>query len=100
MPPTIEATVERQDGDTSGRYVIPLADGFEAEMTYRKPRSGVIAIDHTFVPPEFRGKGLADSLVAAAIADARSEPFKIVPLCSYVALQFRRHKEWADLLAA
>jgi predicted GNAT family acetyltransferase len=55
--------------------------------------------DHTLVPPEIGGKGVAAALVDALIADAKSEGFKIVPQCSYVDAQFRRHPEWADLLA-
>ncbi|MEE3217561.1 MAG: GNAT family N-acetyltransferase [Pseudomonadota bacterium] len=38
-------------------------------------------------------------MVAALIADARSENFTIIPSCSYVAAQFDRHPEWADLRA-
>ena len=47
-----------------------------------------------------RGQGVAQVLVEALVADAREQGFKIVPQCSYVEAQFRRHPEWADLLAA
>lgn len=92
-------TVEREDGPARGRYVIHLSDGREAELTYGRRDAGVIVADHTFVPPEHRGKGIAERLVGRVMADARSEGFRIVPLCSYVALMFRRHPEWADLQA-
>jgi len=81
-----------------GRYVIALPGGMEAEMTYHLAR-GVMTIDHTLVPPALEGRGIAAQLVNRAIEDARREGFKIVPECSYVAAQFQRHKEWADLLA-
>lgn len=94
-----EYTVKREEGPTRGRYVIHLAPGAEAEMTYRKSGDGPMIIDHTGVPPEFEGRGIASKLVNAAIADARSQGFKITPVCSYVVAQFRRHPEWADLRA-
>jgi predicted GNAT family acetyltransferase len=94
-----ELTVLRDDGATRGRYVIHLAPGFEAEMTFRRAPDGTMTIDHTGVPPEYEGRGIAARLVNRAIADAREEGFRIVPLCSYVAAQFRRHPEWADLRA-
>jgi predicted GNAT family acetyltransferase len=91
--------VEREDGPSRGRYVIRLPEGREAEMTYGRNANGTVTADHTFVPEEHRGQGLADLLMARLIADARSEGFRIVPLCSYVALQFKRHPEWAELRA-
>jgi len=42
---------------------------------------------------------LLGKLVEALIADAREHGWKIVPECSYVAAAFKRHPEWADLLA-
>ena len=90
--------IERQAHGDGGRYVIDLPGGAEAEMTYRLA-GGVMAIDHTLVPPAFEGRGIAAALVNRAIADARAENFKIAPICSYVAAQFQRHREWADLLA-
>ncbi|WP_248305123.1 GNAT family N-acetyltransferase [Devosia sp. 1566] len=92
-------TVEREDGPKSGRYLVRLDGGAEAEMTYRTGPDGSMVIDHTGVPPQFEGRGIAARLVNAAISDARAEGFKITPLCSYVVAQFRRHPEWADLRA-
>ncbi|HHY51503.1 MAG TPA: N-acetyltransferase [Alphaproteobacteria bacterium] len=91
--------VVREGGAARGRYVIHLPDGHEAEMTFGRRDPATVVVDHTFVPPEFRGHGLAEKLVQTLIADARREGFRIVPVCSYVAVQFRRHPEWADLRA-
>jgi uncharacterized protein len=92
-------SVEHQDGAGHGRFFIDLGDGFEAEMTYRKMGSDVIVIDHTYTPVEFRGRNIAALLMNRAIEEARTAGWKIVPACSYAAVQFRRHPEWADLLA-
>ena len=46
-----ELTITREEGPTHGRYVISLAPGYEAEMTFRKAANGTITIDHTGVPP-------------------------------------------------
>ncbi len=93
-------TVEHERGERSGRYKADLAPGVEAEMTYRWVSEGVMSIDHTGVPPEFEGRGIALQLVTAAIADARAEGFTIIPRCPYVDVQFRRHPDWADLRAS
>jgi predicted GNAT family acetyltransferase len=55
--------------------------------------------DHTLVPPAIEGRGIAARLVERMVADARTEGFKIQPLCSYVVVAFKRHPEWADVKA-
>ena len=92
-------TVEHEDGAGHGRYFIALPGGVEAEMTYRKIGQGVIAIDHTYTPPEFRGNNIAFLMMERAIADARANKARIRPECSYAVIQFKRHREWEDLLA-
>lgn len=89
----------REDHVSHGTYRAAV-EGSErqAYMTWRARGEARIA-DHTFVPPEARGQGLAAELVRALIEDARREGFKIVPQCSYVEAAFRRHPEWADVLA-
>lgn len=96
---TAAANVEREDGPVRGRYVIHLPGDLEAEMTYRRLGDNTIAIDHTYTPPEFRGQNIAFRMMERAIADARRDGVKIHPECSYAVIQFRRHGEWADLLA-
>jgi predicted GNAT family acetyltransferase len=92
-------TVDREVDEHGGRYVVHLGGGAEGEMTFRRTAPRTIAIDHTGVPAAFRGRGIAELLVSRAIADARAEGLRILPLCSYVVAQFRRHPEWSDLLA-
>ena len=92
-------TVTRSDETSHGAYRAELAGvGRPAELTWQAMGPLRIA-DHTFVPPEMRGQGVAQVLVEALVADAREQGFRIVPQCSYVAAQFRRHPEWSDLLA-
>lgn len=54
---------------------------------------------HTFVPPELRGRGIAELLVRAALEDARGAGRRIVPQCSYVARYVERHPEYQALVA-
>ena len=92
-------TVEHEDGAGHGRYFIALPGGLEAEMTYRKIGDSVIAIDHTYTPPEFRGRDIALKMILKGIADARASGLKVRPECSYAVIQFKRHPQWSDLLA-
>lgn len=59
---------------------------------------GRMIFTHTAVPPELRGRGIAEKLVRAALADARAAGHRVVPACSYVAKFIERHREFADLL--
>jgi len=54
---------------------------------------------HTLVPPALRGRGIAEQLVRAALADARAAGRKVVPACVYVAKFIERHPEYQDLVA-
>jgi len=95
----LDLPVEHEEHHGRGRYVMYLPDGTEGEMTYSRRDASTIIADHTGVPPQYRGQGIAEKLVATAMADARQRGQKIVPVCSYVVAQFRRHPEWAELRA-
>jgi predicted GNAT family acetyltransferase len=95
----LDLPVEHEEEAGRGRYVMHLPDGTEGEMTYVRRDPDTIVADHTGVPSQYRGQGIAEKLVATAMADARARGQKIVPVCSYVVAQFRRHPEWADLKA-
>ena len=42
--------------------------------------------------------GVGKKLVAAAVADARSEGFKIIPLCPFAKATLEKHAEWHDVV--
>lgn len=92
-------TITRHDEGARGEYRAQVAGSEHVGRLTWSDQNGVKAADHTLVPPEIGGRGVAAALVEALIADARAEGFKIRPLCSYVAVAFKRHPEWADLHA-
>ena len=102
---TDEITLSQDDDGNRGAYRIAVeGSDHPAELTWRKAvgarsddRGEVRIADHTFTPPQARGKGIAFKLVEALIADARENGFTIIPACPYVTMQFDRHPEWADL---
>lgn len=92
-------TIKRIDHGNSGEYHAQV-EGSSAigRLTWVK-RGDVRVAEHTLVPREIGGRGVAGQLVRALIADAREQGFRIDPRCSYVAAAFARHPEWADLHA-
>ena len=88
------------ESDTKGRYGATIAGvASEAEMTLSKVSDQLIIADHTFVPDELRGHGLAQALVTRLIADARAKGQRIVPLCPFLrAYSLKRREELSDVI--
>ena len=80
------------------------ANRFEAEADGRMAVTEYVTTDgarvftHTFVPAEWRGRGVADALVRAALSDARARNLRVVARCSYVAEFIRRNPEFQPLV--
>lgn len=96
---TGQIEIVRRDRVTHGEYLahFPGRPG-SAKLSWTS-HGNVRHAEHTIVPPEWRGRGVAGELVDALIADARREGFKISPDCSYVAAKFDANPDWADLRA-
>lgn len=90
--------INKEDDGENGRYVARIA-GIEAEgrITFTHPQEGVISANHTIVPEEMGGKGVAKALLDFMLDDARQNGFRIVPVCPFIRAQYARHPEWADL---
>jgi predicted GNAT family acetyltransferase len=72
-------------------------DGQTARAEYRLEH-GVMRMTHTEVPRAFEGRGVAGSLVRAALDYAREHNLHVAPQCPYVVKYMRRHSETHDLL--
>lgn len=94
----VKVQIDLMESETGGRYATVI-DGAEAELTFSKTGDTMIIIDHTDVPDSLRGKGVGVALVERAVADARKDSKKILPLCPFAAAQFRKHPDWSDLIA-
>lgn len=52
---------------------------------------GKLTVFHTEVNSEYEGQGFAKLLLNQLVSYAKEHQLKIVPLCPYVLLQFKRH---------
>lgn len=91
--------IKIEDNDKKGRFVL-LEDGKEAgEMTFVWDGENSIIIEHTNVGKEYGGKGYAKQLMNKAVAFARENEVKIVPVCSFVRAMFEKDESIRDVLA-
>ncbi len=90
-------TIRNEETGSGGRYVAEIGSHV-AEMTYSRVNAGLIIVDHTGVPDALRGQGIAQALAVHAVEDARKNGWKILPLCSFMRVQFTRHSDWNDVL--
>lgn len=57
-------------------------------------------LDHTFVEPEYNGRGIAGQLVDRVIDEARQAGFKVLPQCPYAVARMDKYPErYADVRA-
>lgn len=70
-----------------------------AEMTYSVPAPGKMIIDHTEVSKAFEGRGIGRQLLDAAVSYARSQQWKVIPVCPYAhAVMMKNKDKFADVL--
>jgi len=86
--------IRKEVDGSKGRYIL-TRNGIEAELTFSIASPTLEIADHTAVPDAFRGTGAGLRLVERLVADAKSEGFKIVPLCPFVNAQRAKHPDWA-----
>ena len=91
--------IQLEETAKGGRYFIVMPNGEQSQLTFVRAGDGHIIADHTFVPPPYRGRGVAESMVKRLIADARAAGLTITPLCWFVADEFKRRRpDWDDVL--
>lgn len=69
-----------EDGELIGEMGISIKDD---EMT----------VHHTEVLPKAQGRGLSTELLQSMVKFARENKLLVIPMCTYVQAQFKRHAE-------
>ena len=91
------AGIDVRHNEASHRFEADVEGGI-AFVAYARD-ADVLRLHHTEVPPAAEGRGIAASLVSAALDHARAHGLRIAPACSYVRGYMKRHPETQRLLA-
>ena len=79
------------------RFVADVGGGKTAYISYRQVDAQRLELDHTYVPRESRGGGVASQLTVRALEYARERGYRVVPSCPFVAAYIERHPEYREL---
>ena len=85
------------DEKGNGAFYIVEDEVLMGEMVFGI-KEKILTVYHTEVAEKAEGKGVAKQLLTEMVTYARDNNLKVIPLCPYVHLQFRRHpQEYADI---
>ncbi len=97
---TDDATVTRDEAES--RYEVRLGDVLAGFTEFRLDSRGRYVFHHTEIDPAFAGRGLAKTLVAAAMTDAAARGDIVRPTCGVVVKYLRTNEvpgltiDWPD----
>lgn len=63
-----------------------------SEITYNQKNTGVVNVNHVYVKPDSRGKGIAGKSMEVLVEYLRKENLKATATCSYANSWLRRNK--------
>ena len=90
--------IERREMPGGHRYVSRMEDDSLARLNVVHAAPGHWIADSTFVPEPYRGRDIAEEMVARLVADAREAGARITPTCWFVADEFERMAPaWDDV---
>lgn len=90
--------IEHSNNEHKGFFKAVEEDTAAGKMTYAWAGSNKIIIDHTEVNPDFKGKGIGNQMLMAAVDYARKNKLKIVPLCPFAKSVFDKTEDIRDVL--
>ncbi len=90
--------IQIEESTSKGAVYIENDGKRVAEMTYSVASPQLVIIDHTEVDDALRGSGTGKKLLMEIIAKARTEDFKIIPLCPFAKSVFDKDESILDVL--
>ena len=91
--------INHKQSGNKGSFYVEANETILAEMTYSMTGTDLMIIDHTEVSDELRGKNVGFQLVHTAVAYARVNLIRIIPLCPFAKSVFdKKMTEFGDVL--
>jgi predicted GNAT family acetyltransferase len=90
--------IEVQHDEKAKKYYA-VVDGLESVCEYGEAGERTLNFWHTFVPPQLRGRGIAEELVRQALDDAQAKGYKVIPSCWFVRVYIQRHAQYQPMVA-
>jgi predicted GNAT family acetyltransferase len=85
--------------DLDERRFFAVVEGKEAFLDYGVLDDRLLEYRSTFVPPNLRHRGIATRIIRHALDWARSNGYRVVPSCWFVAAFIRHNPEYEDARA-
>lgn len=91
--------IKQEQNGTKGVFYVDQEGKRLAELEYSMANNNLMIINHTEVDEILKGKNVGNQLVNTAADFARSNHYKIFPLCPFAnAVMKKRKAEFADVL--
>lgn len=92
-------TIHHREANGNGSWFVEVNGERLAELGYHITEAGNYSLDSTRVDDRLRGKNVGKQLVEAAVAFARQNGVKIVPVCPFVVALFEKIPAYSDVRA-
>ena len=90
--------IKQKDDGKKGMFYIEQDEKLLAKMTYVWTGTERIIIDHTEVDDVLRGQSAGKKMVEKAVAFARENKLKIIPLCPFAKSVLDKDEDYKDVL--
>jgi predicted GNAT family acetyltransferase len=87
---TRNVTVEREELNGVHEFVLRIDGERMGFLEFTRPEVGLMRIEYVEVDPRLRGTGMGHQLVEKAVAFAKDNELKVVPICSYARAVIQR----------
>jgi predicted GNAT family acetyltransferase len=93
------ASVEVKHNSAQNRFEASESGGQAAYLEYER-RGNALALTHTVVPEQMRGRGVGNALVKAALEFAQGAETPVIPECEFVVAYLKRNPQYLDIVEA
>jgi predicted GNAT family acetyltransferase len=87
---TRKVTIEREELNGAHEFVLRIDGERLGFLEFTRPEVGLMRIEYVEVDPSLRGTGMGHQLVEKAVAFAKDNDLKVVPICSYARAVIQR----------